>query len=241
MMKRTLKCVKFELTRFLATTGVFLGLYCFFYLMMIALYLGSEGLNDDSASNMNFCFAAAVFAPIILMIVYKGFTNGLMMFGNTRQTILNSLFISCGVISAAFALLSLLSDYVNAFFGKICGFKADIFLNAAYGPTSIAERLLFFFTLLLTVCAFGLFYGAMEYRIGRAFRLIFWLVFVLIWMVTPVVERFNAEPTLLKVINWYFGLSRANGILHMSLHFFVTAVLLGGVVELVSRRQPQNA
>jgi hypothetical protein len=239
-MNRTLKCVKFELARLLPSTGIFIGIYCFFYLLAIILYFGSSGFHSDSSSNMNFCFAAAIFAPIVLMVLYKNFTNNLVMFSNARQSVLNSIFISSGLLSAGFAVLSLLSDCLNTAIGGLLGFHAEKFLTMAYGQTNPAEQLLFFFTLLLTMCTFGLFYGVMEYKIGRVFRLIFWFAFVLIWMVIPIIQRFNAIEAILKAVNWYFGLNRANGILHMSLHFFITALLFAGIVELIARRQPQN-
>jgi hypothetical protein len=47
-------------------------------------------------------------------------------------------------------------------------------------------------------------------------------------------------PQFTKFVNWYIGFNQQNQALHISLHFFITALLFAGIVELIARRQPQN-
>jgi hypothetical protein len=59
-------------------------------------------------------------------------------------------------------------------------------------------------------------------------------------MLLSLIQALNAVTVVLDSIKWYIGVGVSNGILHMSLHFFVTAVIFGGIAYLIARRQPQN-
>lgn len=238
-MNRTLKCVKFEFSRLLPSIAVFLGIYITCYLLLIILFATTSG--SSGSTNMNLCFPAGIFITIYLMAIYKNYYNNLMMLSNTRRAILNSMFIVSGIISAVFAILSLLSDYLNAGLGKLIGFRTIVFLDMAYGSTSLFEKLLFFFSMMLTLCAFALLYGALEYKIGKVFKVIFWVTFGFLWMLIPLVQRLNLVADAIAAFKWYFGYGVSYGILHMSLHFLVTAVILGAITYLVARHQPQKA
>lgn len=238
-MNRTLKCTKFELSRLLTSMGVFLGIYIAAYLLMMILFANTSG--NSGTTNMNLCFAAGIFITVVLMATYKNFYNNLMMFGNTRQSIINSMFIISAMISVTFAILSLLSEYLNTWLGKILAFSTSSLLNMIYGRVNDFEKLLFFMTMLLALCTFALLYGALEYKIGRIFKVIFWVAFGFLWMLIPIIQRLNIVTQVVNALKWYFGYRMSNGILHVSLHFFVTAVILGGITYLIARRQPQDA
>ena len=238
-MNRTLKCAKFELSRLLPSISIFLGIYIASYLLLIVLLATTSG--SSGTTNMNLCFAANIFIAVFLIATYKNFYNNLLMFGNTRQSIINAMFIISVMISIGFAALSLLSEYLNTWLGDLFSFPTSSMFKLIYGQVNDFEELLFFMTMLLALCAFALLYGALEYKIGKKFKVIFWVSFGFLWILIPIFQRFNIVTQVINAIKWYFGYGIRDGILHVSLHFFITAIILGGITYLIARRQPQDS
>lgn len=153
---------------------------------------------------------------------------------------MNSLFITSGLLSAVLAVFSVLSDALNIVLGKALKFGFDSAITMVYGKTGVLANFILYFTALLLSCTFALLYGALDYKIGKAFRAIFWVVFGLLWFVLPVLQYFDAFSLLINAFKWYFGYNMKYGILHTSLHFAVTSLLLGAVTYLIALRQPQR-
>lgn len=240
-MNRTLKCVKFELSRAIKSVAIFLGIYITAYILLTILF--SVVSRTEGTSNMVLIFAVSIFISVLLMATYTNFFNNLMMFGNTRQTVLSSMFIFSAVMSAGLAIISLLSDYLNMGIGKLLNLLPINFSlsMANYKNVNDFETLLFYFALLFCLCMFSLLYGALEYKIGKMFKVIFWVFFGFMWTFFPVFVSLNFLPTIISFGKWYVGFGVSFGILHASLHIFITGLIFAGITYLVARRQPQRA
>lgn len=237
-MNRTLKCVRFEISRLIGSVLAFILIYAAAYLFLVVLL--SSSTDGDSTTNMNIFFAAGIFLFVCLVSLYTNYYNNLMIFGTTRKTILISLFITSGLLAAVMALFSVLSDSLNTALGETLRFESTSFLTTIYGNHNVLESFLFYFTCMLAGCAFALLYGALDYKVGKAFRAIFWVLFGVMWFVVPLLQYLNALSFLFDAVKWYFGYQIQNGLAHTSLHFSVTALLLGAATYLIARRQPQR-
>lgn len=240
-MSRTLKCVKFELSRSIKSLLIFLGIYIIAYILLTVM--ASVVSHSEGSSNSALIFGVSIFISVLLMASYKNFFNNLMMFGNTRQTILSSLFIFSAILSAGLAIISLLSDYLDLAIAKPINFLPIILTSRIVGYRDANDfgTLLLYFTVLFCLCMFALLYGALEYKIGKMFIVIFWVFFGFMWTFFPVLVSLNFLPTIVGFGKWYVGFGVSLSILHASLHIFVTGLIFAGITYLVARRQPQRA
>jgi hypothetical protein len=170
--------MKFQLVGMLESAVIFTGIYLFFYFTLILIdSLSGAGRAPEHYVSMSFCSVAIVFIFICFSVTRKGLFNNLLLFGNTRSTISAAFTLCCVVISALFGVLSILSDLLNNFMASLFHFNgADNLLMMYSGKSqgSIAENFLWFFALLLILSSIASLYGALNYKIGKKFTVLFW-------------------------------------------------------------------
>ena len=239
-MKRTLKCVKFELSSLLTSTLIFLGFYLVINLFVL-LIMGLSAGKSQTVSE-NFVFSAVIFLFISINVVYKSQYNNLMMFGNTRKTIIITKFGTIALVTAGYAVISLLTEYMNVFISNQLHFKILDGLSLIYGSgINDGEKLLWFFALLLFSTGIALLYSTLNYKFGKAFKLVFWGAIGLMSVFSSLLSIASVRSALLRWLKLFFSYGMENGIILSALNMLVIALVLGGFSYLIARRQPQNA
>lgn len=237
-MERTLKCVRFQSKRILESFAAFTLIYLLFYVIAV---IAVTQIPNHGNFNGTFFFAAFIFTFVIIAALYNNVFNSLLMFGNTRRTILSSFYITCIWFSAMVAVLSELSELLNSTISGIFHFAANPIVDGIYGNPNPLSEMLWFFTLFLLVTMIAYIYGALCYKIGKMFRVIFWCGFALIMMFLPAFPTKNVHTAIIKAMWSFFGYKTANGIYLCSAHFLITAVILGFILWLIVHHQPQRA
>lgn len=232
-MERTIKCVKFQSKRILESLAVFTMIYLLFYVAMIAAFAISPYKGNFSGS---YFLASLIFLYVVIAALYNGIFNSLLMFGNTRCTILTSFYLTSLWLSALVAILSELNELLNSSLSHTFRFATYSGVGSIYHNLNPLSELLLFFTLFLLVTMIAYIYGALSYKIGKIFRIIFWCGFALVMMFTPVPHKYAVIA-----IKSFLAYNSANGIYLCSLHFFIVAVVLSFILWLIAHRQPQKA
>jgi hypothetical protein len=164
------------------------------------------------------------------------------MLGNTRREILTSNYIAVTIVTAGCAVLSLLSGYLNALMSNLLNVQTSDLLNMIYGNgINDAEKLLWFFALLLLFSCTALIYGALEYKFGRIFKQIFFGGLGLLFVFSSLLSIPGVLPEIFRGFKFFFGYGEKYGILLSSLNLIAVSLIFGGASFLVARRQQQNA
>jgi hypothetical protein len=236
-MGRAIKCYKFQTSRLIKLTAGFTALFVAFY-VFVTIILSFQNQNDSS--NINYCFGASVFAFVAISALYKNAFNNLLMFGNTRRTIITSFFLCAVTFSATLTVLSELSDLLSTGISHIFKTTAISSLTYIYVGITEPQKLLWFFTLLLMAIMMAYVYSALSYKFGKIFRIVFWCGLGLLLMLTPI-GGYPLGYAIGKAFKLFFGFRIQSGIYWCSLHFFIVSVVFGAILWLIVRRQPQNA
>lgn len=240
-MKRIGKCLNFELRYMCKSTLVFLeGFYFGIYAVIagILLYADQHG-NSGSNVNTSFYIAGAVYIFAFIASSYRPLFNNLLMFGNTRKSIVFSSFVANIALSALIAVISVFSVFLDTSFTAVSGNSGFDILDIIYrGNVNIAAEFLWFLAFFILVSAFAMLYGSLIYKLGKVFIGAFWTgVFFLLTLV-PALTGFEA---IAKIFNTFFCLDNTNGIVLAPVNFLLTASVLGAAAYMSARRQPQNA
>lgn len=240
-MKRTMKCIRFEVSRIVPSMLIFLAIYFGCYLLFFLLFCVAPGSRQGSG-NFNMSFAAMIYFFVLLCATYTNFTNNLAIFGNTRSQIYASLAATSIGFSVVLSILSLVSDAMSDVLLRLAHIRSVTISSILYGGINLFETFLFVFCMLLLVSGVSLFYGSLSYRFGRTFKLVFWVAFGVIAMVLANVgEAFHFLDAIADAFKWYVGYGMSFGCEQASLHFAVTGALFALVGYLLARRQPQIA
>lgn len=239
-MERAIKCLKFQSRRLLISTAVLTAIYIAIYIFTIVLITVIDSFGETGTTNMSFFCVAFIFAFISISVTYKDTFNNLLMFGNTRQTILNSFYLCAVAFSATLAILSELGELLDAGMSHVFKPIAASVLVQIYADLNAPQTLLWLFTLFLMLVMFALVYGALRYKFGKIFKIIFWVGFGLLFMLLPVASS-SSGYSIGKALKAFFGYGLSGGVYWCSLHFFIVAAVLGVILWLIARRQPQNA
>lgn len=238
-MKRISKCLNFELKYLSKSTLVFLGFYFGIYIVIAALILLSNK-NGDSTANVNtsFCIAGAIYIFAFITSSYKTLFNNLMMFGNTRKSIVFSSFIAYAALSVVISVISIISILLDNSFTAVSGNGGFDLLDMLYqGNVNIATKFLWFIAFFILVSSFAMLYGSLTYKFGKVFIGAFWIGFFFLMTLVPMI----LFESVSRIFNTFFRLDNTNGILLAPLNFILAAAILGAGVWLAARRQPQNA
>ena len=236
-MKRISKCLGFEIKYMSRSTLVFLGIYFGIYLLLAAVILISR-LHGDSASNVNTSFyvAGGIYIFAFVASSYKPLFNYLMMFGNTRKSIILSSFIAYAALSAAITVVTLISLFLDNFLIIITRNNGFDLLELMYpGGVNTGMEFLWFLAFFLFVSSLAMLYGSMIYKFGKGFIIVFWIAAFSLLILGPI----NTGSAYL--FRFFFRLDSANGILLAPVNFILTAVIFGAITYLAARRQPQEA
>jgi len=84
-------------------------------------------------------------------------------------------------------------------------------------------------------------YGAFNYKFGKMFKAFFWGGFGVLMMLSSLLSNGQVYIAVSNAAKWFFGYQMVGGANWCSLHFFIVAVVLGAILWLLARRQPQNA
>jgi hypothetical protein len=241
-MERINKCIRFQSKRITWFTVIFTLIYLVSYALALAVMaLEKSQISKQGTINGNFGFFAIIIAFIGISTMYKSFFNNLLIFGNTRETILSAFFAFAVLFSAVLAVLSEISELVSGCIEQILPFVKKTGLTEFYPNLNPGGELLLFFSLILLFVMAGYLYGAFTYKIGRIFVIIFWCGVGLLFTFIPLLANpplFSAFIALLKA---FFGYGYANGVYLCSLHFLIVSIALGVILWLVAIKQPQNA
>lgn len=240
-MSRFSQCVRFILERIARSVAICTAIYFAVYTAIVVLIytIGISGHNTNT--NANYIICALIFIFILFSSYYKGLYNHLLLFGNTRRSILGALFLSGVLCATAMAVLSVLSDALNLLLSRILGFRTFMLLQIFYPDAGVAAQLLWYFALLLLVFCFGMLYGALAYRFGKKFRIVFWAAFGLLWVGAPLLSLVSFRHALYRIFRAYFALDGGFGLVRASLNLVLSAAVLGVIAWLLGRRQPQVA
>lgn len=241
-MNRVLKCVRYQRVRTARFAVIFTLIYIASFILMLAVSSIAYRQNQLTGTiNANYGFVAIFLAFIGISTMYKGFFNNLLIFGNTRETILTSYFTFSALLSAVLAVLSEISELINSCINQILPFVKTSGLNELYPNINPAQELLWVFTLILLFTMAGYVYGAFCYKFGKVFRIVFWCCIGLLFMFIPSIATPALFPATLNAVKAFFGYELANGVYLCSLHFFIISVALGVILWFIAIKQPQNA
>jgi hypothetical protein len=135
-------------------------------------------------------------------------------------------------------LVQLLDEAATAALSGSGSFNSDM-ISAIYGNSATAAtEFIWFLGLFILIFSFGMLYGSLSYKFGKAFITCFWIAFGLSWMVLPAMAGAAAFINALKA---YFCYGVPNGILLAPVNFLITAIILCAGTYALSARQPQVA
>lgn len=243
-MNKTMKCFRFQMNFMKRPSIIFTCIYLAFSLIVALLLMPVS--KDTKMSNMNIGSAAFIFLFVCYCASFTNVFNTLLIFGNTRKSILNSFYLIAAAYSGIFAVLSILTDYLSLGLSHLMGFEYVDSMVKIYGSSNDFEKLLWFFGLLFIFSALGLLYGALTYKFGKVFVISFWcFIGISMFIFVPVLSSLAvSNPHVISffaaIFRWYFGTGYPFGMLLAALNFTVTGVVVCAVTYLIARRQPQN-
>lgn len=244
-MNRLVKCIKLQLKSMALSTLVFTAIYYGVCMLLLAgITIRINGLSVKGSYSSGFYIGSAIFAMVFVMSNYKSNFNYLMIFGNSRKNIFFSSAVTSFAFSAVLALISVVTQWLEAVISQYFGFKSSIgLLDLIYENTNMASEFLYYFMLFALITSFSMLYGSLAYKLGKAFVSVFWVVFGFSFIFLTVSTGLNSPLSrfILNVMTAFFQIGKTNGILLAPANFAVTALLLAAITFLLSYRQPQNA
>ena len=230
-MSRIAKCLDFELKYLGKGTAAFLVIYFSIYLFLtISLNTG----NSRFESNSSFIIAGTIYAFVYIASSYKQQTNYLLMFGNTRKSIVLSSFISYAALSVLFSIISMISAYTDKTFAAINGNNTQDIFDLLYPGESILARFVWYVSFYVMTSAFSMLYGSLAYKYGKTFMIAFWVGLGFLLFFLPTV---NNPKNLVDALGIFFRVGNAGGGYLASVNFLITAVLFGAGSWIAARRQ----
>lgn len=236
-MKRIRKCLDFEMKYMGRSTLIFLGIYFGIYLILAAaIFISRLYLNSGSNINTGFYMVGSIFIFAFVASSYKPLFNYLMMFGNTRKSIILSSFITFAALSAAMAVITIAALFLDSALLTVSGSGDSDLIKVIYqGGISAAAEFLWFLAFFLFVGSLAMLYGSMIYKFGKGFILAFWIAAFSLLILGPI----NTGSS--NLFRFFFRLDSANGILLAPVNFILTAVIFGAITYFTARRQSQEA
>lgn len=234
-MERTWKCTRLVLAR-LWKSAVTVTILYFAFVIAITIILNAAAPDGIKTTQSSLVFFAFIYLFFALYSLYKNIWNNLLLFSNTRKLAFEGILLATLCMDAAFAVLSILSDRFTILLGGSMHFKTGSVYGLLDPGTSPGGGLIYYFGLLFAVSGFSLLYGALLYKIGKTFHIIFWIAFGIFWSVgVPLCANTRLLTTAAA---WYLGY---RNILLSSLHLLITGGIFTGIAFLLARRQPQRA
>lgn len=246
-MKRMFNCFRFQFARSRWMLLIFFGFYLLFYVAFLALYYSSVPGDKSGFFSFNFINVGAIFCFVSVGVTYVGFSNSLLLFGNTRRSIFCSEMLHGAIVSALFAAVSVASDLFNPWLAGILHFHTLQYLQLIYPTVSSATVsgvllwLLWYFSLLCCLSGAALIYGTLQYKFGKIFIVVFWAGFGFLFSFLQILVFGRFQKVLTQAINWFFSCGRSNGIATASLHLLVLGAVFAGIAWLLARRQEMRA
>lgn len=241
-MNRVSKCLYFQNKNMVKSTLIFMLYYTMISLFLLLLPVIFKDLRIGGSNfNSGFYMAAAIFAFVYVIASYKETFNYLLLFGNTRKTIFISSIVTNTAMSLLLAVISLISTFVEAPIANWFGYDSigtDL-LDFIYQSNSWASKLLFIAAFLILLAAFSMLYGALSYKLGKVFTIVFWVAFGVAFVSLPIVAANSKLNFIIIAIELFFCLGVPKGILLASINFILLALIFSSLTYLLSRRQPQ--
>jgi hypothetical protein len=239
-MKRIGKCLNLELKYLSKSTLVFLGFYFCIYAVIVGLILyANQHGSSGSSVNSSFFIAGSIYIFAFIASSYRSLFNYLMMFGNTRKSIVVSSFIAYAALSVVISVISIISMLLDTSFTAVSRNSGFDLLDVIYKDNvNIATEFLWFLAFFILVSAFSMLFGSLAYKFGKAFIITFWVGLGFLLMFLPAL--YNPQY-LVDALAAFFRAGSANGIYLAPINFILTAAVLGAAAYLAARRQPQNA
>lgn len=235
-MNRLFKCLSYQIKKKSMGTFIFLGFYTVIsaalYLLTIIVNSASNGHSSISSS---MTFAAAIFGFVYVIADYKSKTNYLMMFGNTRKNIFLSSLSSNVILSVLLTIISAVFSFVENALAELL-YKSENNMNlfhSIYPESNIGTEILYMCALFILITAFSTFYGALAYKIGTIFMVVFWVAFGMSFIFTPL---WADAGNLLKA---FFCYGVPNGMLWAPINFMIASLILYAISYAAAIRQPQ--
>lgn len=241
-MNRISKCIYFQNKSMLKSTLIFIFYYTIVCLGMFLLpVIFSELKVGGTSFNSGFNMGASVFAFIYVIASYKEMFNYLLLFGNTRRTIFLSSIVTNIALSIILAVVSAISPYVESTITKLFGYNNTNvkLLNFIYPDSNWASELLFVTALIILLTSFSMLYGALSYKLGKIFIIVFWVAFGVSFIAFPILAAMYDLTIILNAIELFFCLGVPNGILLAPINFILLSLIFNALAYLLSRRQPQ--
>lgn len=208
-------------------------------IIALILYLSKNGDSGGSV-NTSFYFAGTIYIFAFITSSYKQLFNNLIMFGNTRKSLVFSSFIAYAALSIVISVISIVSILLDISFTAVSKVNSgfDILGILYEGNANIAAKFLWFLAFFILVSAFSMLFGSLAYKFGKAFIIIFWVGSGFLLMFLP--AAYNPQ-NLVNALAAFFCVGSANGILLAPINFILAAAVLGAGSLLAARRQSQNA
>ncbi len=235
-MSRFSKCLSYQIKKKFMGTFIFLGFYTaictVLYLLTIYENIASNGRSSFSSS---MSFTAVIFGFVYVIADYKSKTNYLMMFGNTRKNIFLSSLLSNVILSVLLAVISAVFSIIENALAELF-YKSENNMNlfhSIYPESNIGTEILYMFALFILITSFSTLYGALAYKFGTIFKIVFWVAFGMSFIFTPL------TPVLGNLLMSFFRYGIPNGILFAPINFMIAALILYAASYAAAIRQPQ--
>jgi len=235
-MSRFSKCLSYQIKRKVMSTFIFLGFYTAIcaVLYLLTLFANSTS-NGHSSFNSSMFFTAAIFGFVYVIADYKSKTNYLMMFGNTRKNIFLSSLSSNIVLSVLLMIISTVFSIIESALTELL-YKSNEGMNllhAIYPESNMGTEMLFMGALLILITSVSTLYGALAYKFGSIFKILFWVAFGMSFMFFPL------SPTVANLFNAFFCYGVPNGILLAPINFIIASLILYVISYAAVLRQSQ--
>lgn len=240
-MKRISTCLRFQTKNMIISIIYFTVIYFLVSIGLLCIPLLSGGDITTNSFSSGFIIGAVFFAFVYVIADYRQSFNYLMINGNTRKTIFVSSSLSNIVLSFILTFLTFIFDITDSLINRMLAGDSNTTVNLLqiiYPGCSKASVLLFCTAMLIALTAFSMLYGALAYKFGKYFIILFWVGFGLVFLALP----FSAKSLdIIKLIETVLFIGKPNGILLAPISFITAAVLFGTVTYLIAKRQPQTA
>ncbi|MFT9056983.1 MAG: SPW repeat protein [Ethanoligenens sp.] len=233
-MERIWKCAHFALAR-IWKSAVIITIIYFAFIIGLTTLINAVTPDGPKTVQSSLILFVVIYTFFFMYSLYKNMWNNLLLFGNTRTTSFGGILLATLCADAAFAILSVLSDGFTVVWSRVMHFTGGSIYGILDPQASPIQGVWYYFCLLFAVSCFGLLYGTLFYKIGRAFHAIFWIAFATFWSVgIPLCSK----PILAAAASWYTGYHH---IAAASLHALITGAVFAVIAYLLARRQPLRA
>lgn len=222
------------------------NLAIYFTIIFVVFYaLIQTGLVGKSEGSLVYRIWSLVIFQFVISAKFKEDFDFFLTFSSTRREIFYSLasvgIVNSVIISVIIVLEKIIVDLLNV----TLGFKniIDPFHSfAPYATDSLFSLFFFFLTLSIVSTFLGLLLGSLSYRFGRLFRLLFWAITSIIFLVyLPLVMwslyQENQLTAVFTAMGEYLG---GFNVLATSGYLLLLAIGLGALTFVNMRRLPQN-